>query len=150
MRAVAIQAFGDPTGLAGGALPVPEPAAGEVRIAVEAIGVGGVDAVIRRGTLASYGFKTGHIPGSEVAGKVDAVGDGVDAAWIGRRVWAFTGLGGGYVEQAIAAVDQLTPLPDALAAIDAVTLGSAGPVAHFGLAHAGFTAGSAVLVRGAG
>lgn len=150
MRAIQIQAFGDPEGLVVVDLPRPEPTAGEVRIAVEAIGVGGVDAVIRRGTLAGYGFETGHVPGSEVAGTVDAVGAGVDAAWVGRRVWAFTGVGGGYVEHAIAAADQLTPLPDALSSVDAVALGSAGPVTHFGLAHGGFTAGDAVLVRGAG
>ena len=70
-------------------------------IATEAIGVGGVDAVIRSGALAAYGFTEGHVPGGEIAGTVTAVGDGVDTSWIGRRVWAFTGLGGGYAEQAI-------------------------------------------------
>ena len=49
-------------------------------IATEAIGVGGVDAVIRSGALAGYGFKAGHILGSEVAGTVTAVGGGVDPA----------------------------------------------------------------------
>jgi NADPH:quinone reductase-like Zn-dependent oxidoreductase len=43
-----------------------------VLIATEAIGVGGVDAVIRRGTLAAYGFKQGHVPGGEIAGTVTA------------------------------------------------------------------------------
>lgn len=150
MRAIQIQAFGDPSGLRLVELPHPEPAAGEVRITVEAIGVGGVDAVIRRGTLGSLGLRPGHVPGSEVAGAVEAVGAGVDPGWIGRRVWAFTGLGGGYAEHAVVPVDRLTTLPDGLASTDAVALGSAGLVAHFGLAHAGFAAGDAVLVRGAG
>ena len=78
-------------------------------IATEAIGVGGVDVLIRSGALAAYGFKEGHILGGEVAGTVAAVGDGVDASWIGRRVWAFTGLGGGYAEQAVAPVDGARP-----------------------------------------
>ncbi len=118
-------------------------------IAVEAIGVGGVDAVIRRGALAAYGFREGHIPGSEVAGTVTAVGGGVEASWVGQRVWAFTGLGGGYVEQATVPAGEIVPLPANLSAVDAVTLGSSGVVAHFGLAHARFAPGESVLVRGA-
>ncbi|TQR82696.1 zinc-binding dehydrogenase [Mycobacterium hodleri] len=150
MRAVAIHRFGDPSGMAMVEVPSPVPGAGQVVVDVEAIGVGGVDAMIRRGTLsAAYGFPVGIIPGSEVAGSVTAVGVGVDESWIGRRVWAFTGVGGGYAEHAVA-----------------VTLGSAGPVArrprtrrregrrrrrlaHFALQHAHFMAGDSVLVRGA-
>ncbi|MFJ9004099.1 zinc-binding dehydrogenase [Streptomyces canus] len=149
MKAISIQTFGSPDGLAIVGLPVPAPAAGQVLIATEAVGVGGVDTVIRSGALAAYGFKEGHIPGSEVAGTVTAVGDGVDASWIGRRVWAFTGTGGGYVEQALAPVEEIVPLPVNLSAVDAVTLGSSGVVAHFGLRHAHFASGETVLVRGA-
>jgi NADPH2:quinone reductase len=97
LKAVAIQTFGGPEGLAVIDLPVPAPADGQALIATEAIGVGGVDAVIRSGALAAYGFKEGHIPGGEVAGTVTAVGNDVDTSWIGQRVWAFTGVGGGYV-----------------------------------------------------
>jgi NADPH2:quinone reductase len=149
LKAVAIRQFGRPEGLAVIDRPAPVPAAGQVLVATEAIGVGGVDAVIRRGTLASYGFREGHILGSEAAGTVTAVGDGVGRSWVGQRVWAFTGLSGGYAEQAVAPVDEVLPLPAGLSAADAVTLGSAGVVAHFGLAHARFTPGESVLVRGA-
>jgi NADPH:quinone reductase len=109
LKAVAIQTFGDPEGLAVIDLPAPAPADGQVLIATEAIGVGGVDAVIRSGALAAYGFKEGHIPGGEVAGTVTAVGNDVDTSWIGQRVWAFTGVGGGYVEQAIAPARRSSP-----------------------------------------
>ncbi|MEU1449522.1 zinc-binding dehydrogenase [Streptomyces mirabilis] len=149
MKAIAIQTYGGPEGLAVVDLPAPAPAAGQVVIATEAVGVGGVDTVIRSGALAAYGFKEGHIPGSEVAGTVTAVGDGVDASWIGGRVWAFTGTGGAYVEQALAPVEEIVPLPVNLSAVDAVTLGSSGVVAHFGLRHAHFAPGETVLVRGA-
>ncbi|MFE9856661.1 zinc-binding dehydrogenase [Streptomyces sp. NPDC005780] len=149
MKAIAIQTFGGPEGLAVVDLPAPVPAAGQVVIATEAVGVGGVDVVIRSGALAAYGFKEGHIPGGEVAGTVTAVGDGVDSSWIGRRVWGFTGTGGGYVEQALAPVEEIVPLPENLSAVDAVTLGSSGVVAHFGLRHAHFAPGETVLVRGA-
>jgi NADPH:quinone reductase-like Zn-dependent oxidoreductase len=149
MKAVVIRTFGDPDGLEIVDVPVPVPAPGQVRIATEAIGVGGVDAVIRRGTLAAYGFREGHILGSEVAGKVTAVGGGVDASWIGRRVWAFTSLSGGYAEQAVALIEDVLPLPDGLTGADAVTLGGSGVVAHFALDRARFTSGETVLVRGA-
>ncbi|SED28731.1 NADPH:quinone reductase [Streptomyces misionensis] len=149
MKAISIRTFGSPDGLAVVDLPVPVPAAGQVLIATEAVGVGGVDTVIRSGALADYGFTEGHVPGGEVAGTVTAVGDGVDASWLGLRVWGFTGTGGGYVEQAVAPVEQVLPLPGGLSATAAVTLGSSGAVAHFGLRHARFTPGETVLVRGA-
>lgn len=149
MRAVVVGTFGDPAGMEVVDLPVPVPGPGQVRIATEAIGVGGVDAVIRRGTLAGYGFRAGHLLGSEVAGSVTAVGEGVDASWTGRRVWAFTGLSGGYAEHAVASVEDILPLPAGLTAADAVTLGSCGVVAHFALRRAPFAPGERVLVRGA-
>jgi NADPH2:quinone reductase len=145
MRAVAIQTFGPPEGLAVIDLPDPSPAAGQVLIATEAIGVGGVDVVIRSGALGAHGFTEGHILGSEVAGTVAAVGDGVDTSWVGQRVWAFT-RDGGYAEQAIAPAAALVPLPTNVSAFDAVT---PGMVAHFGLRHAHFAPGESVLVRGA-
>ncbi|MEV7816590.1 zinc-dependent alcohol dehydrogenase family protein [Streptomyces flaveolus] len=149
MKAVVIRTFGDPDGLEVVDVPAPVPAPGQVQIATEAIGVGGVDAVIRRGTLAAYGFREGHLLGSEVAGRVTAVGEGVDASWTGRRVWAFTGLSGGYAEQAVAAVEDVLELPDGLTGADAVTLGGSGVVAHFALDRARCTPGETVLVRGA-
>ncbi|NKY58501.1 zinc-binding dehydrogenase [Nocardia flavorosea] len=149
MKVVVIQSFGSPDGLAVTDIPSPVPGPGQVAIATEAIGVGGVDAMIRRGTIAGVGIEEGHVPGSEVAGIVTAVGAGVDTSWTGKRVWAFTGRGGGYAEQALASVEEILPLPAGLSAADAVTLGSSGMVAHFALAHAHFAAGEAVLVRGA-
>ncbi|MEU9410597.1 zinc-dependent alcohol dehydrogenase family protein [Streptomyces sp. NPDC048281] len=149
MKAVTIQTFGSAEGLAVIDLPTPVPTRGHVLIDTEAIGVGGVDTLIRSGALAAYGFKEGHVPGSEVAGTVTAVGDEVDTSWIGRRVWAFTGVGGGYTEQAVAPVEEILPLPAGLSAADAVTLGSSGVVARFALSHARFGPGESVLVRGA-
>lgn len=149
MRAVVIERFGDPSGMTVREVPDPALAADQVLVRPEAIGVGGVDAVIRRGTLGGYGFAAGLIPGSEVAGVVTAIGDGVNRSWLGRRVWAFTGTSGGYAEQATARLDDVTVLPGGFSPVDAVTLGSAATVAHFALAHAHFAAGESVLVRGA-
>jgi NADPH:quinone reductase-like Zn-dependent oxidoreductase len=148
MRAVTIERFGDPSGMVLTQVPEPTPGPGQVAIKNEAIGVGGVDAVIRRGTLGGYGFTTGVIPGSEVAGTVTAVGPDVDPSWAGRRVWAFTRTGG-YADQSLAQVGDVVALSDDLSSVDAVTFGSSAPVAHFALAHAHFAAGESVLVRGA-
>ncbi|MBN9633285.1 MAG: zinc-binding dehydrogenase [Actinobacteria bacterium] len=148
MRAIAIQEYGDPAGMTVVDLPSPEPATGQVLIETQAIGVGGVDAVIRRGTLGS-GYPQGMIPGSEVAGVVVGIGAEVDPSWIGRRVWAFTGTSGGYGEYAAARVEDVTALPEHLSAVDAVTLGSAATVARFALARAPFAPGDSVLIRGA-
>lgn len=152
MRAVLIRAFGSPDGMEVVDVPIPTPGAGEVVIRTAAIGVGGVDAVIRRGTLGTLGPALpgdGLVPGSEVAGTITAAGAGVDASWLGRRVWAFTGVSGGYAEHAVAQVENVTPLPAGLTPVDAVTLGSAAPVAHFALRQAHFAKDETVLVRGA-
>lgn len=149
MRAVEIRTFGAPDGLAVIDVPSPVPAEGEVLIDVEAIGVGGVDTVIRSGALAGFGFREGFVPGNEVAGTITAVGGGVDPALAGRRVWAFTGEGGGYVEKVAVPAENIVSLPENLPATDAVAIGTSGMVAHFALAHARFTAGESVLVRGA-
>ncbi|AXX31456.1 zinc-binding dehydrogenase [Actinosynnema pretiosum subsp. pretiosum] len=148
MRAVTVGGFGGPEVLVVGEVPDPVPGSGRVLVRTEAIGVGGVDAVLRRGTL-GLDFPAGLPLGSEVAGTVTAVGAGGDPGWVGRRVWAFTGTGGGYAEQAAVPLDDVAELPDGLSAVDAVTLGSSATVAHFALAHGRLASGERVLVRGA-
>ncbi|WP_433663790.1 zinc-binding dehydrogenase [Nocardia sp. CA-128927] len=149
MKAVMVQEFGAPETLVVVDLPDPTPAAGHVLITTEAIGVGGLDALIRSGALTAYGSTPGGILGSEVVGTVAEVGEGVDVAWVGQRVWGFTGVSGGYTERALAAAETLVPIPTGLSAVDAVTLGSSAMVAHFALRHAHFARGESVLVRGA-
>jgi len=148
VRAISIRRFGAPDGLELVEIPTPSPGAGEVVVEVAAAGVGGVDAAIRRGTLGA-GFPVGMVPGGEVAGIVVEVGADVPRDWIGRRVWAHTGTSGGYAEYATAGLEDVTPLPDGLAAASAVALGSPATVAHFALEHARFATGDSLLVRGA-
>lgn len=149
MRAVRIQRFGDPSGMEIIDIAHPTPEPDQVVIETAAIGVGGVDAMIRRGTVADmHPVPVGLIPGSEVAGVVSEVGADVDASWVGRRVWAFTGIGGGYCAFALARVPDIAALPDELSFVDAVAVGGAGPVAYFALAHAHFGSADSVLVRG--
>lgn len=126
MHAVRHHAFGDPDVLVLDELPDLRPGPGEVRIEVHASGVHLLDTALRRGEeggpLPPPVLPT--IPGREVAGVVDAVGEGVDAGWVGRRVVAHLGMvPGGYAEQAVTPVATLfrladyVPFPDAVAAV---------------------------------
>lgn len=79
-------------------VPRPRPAAGEAVIDVERVGVCGTDVELFDGTMsylhsgvASYPIRLGH----EWAGVVSEVGDGVEAAWVGRRVMGDTMIGDG-------------------------------------------------------
>lgn len=79
-------------------VPAPVPAAGEAVVDVERVGVCGTDVELYTGEMAY--FKDGHSAyplrlGHEWCGRVAAVGEGVDAQWIGRRVMGDTMLGDG-------------------------------------------------------
>jgi NADPH2:quinone reductase len=131
VRAIRLHEFGPPDNLVLDQLPDLTPAAGQVRIAVEASGVHLVDTTIRRGDpgpLPSPDLPT--VPGREVAGVVDRVGDAVDPDWLGRRVVAHLGpVPGGYAEQAVTAAGRLFGVPDAVAFPDAVAAVGTGRTA---------------------
>lgn len=93
MKAMLSTAPGGPETLEWTDLPEPDPKKGEVRIAVKAAGVNFPDTLIIRDL---YQIKPPRpfAPGGEVAGIVDAVGDGVDDLAIGDRVMAMPGFGG--------------------------------------------------------
>jgi len=73
--------------------PKPAPAAGEVRVAVRAFGLNFAELMASQG-LYPDAPKLPAILGYEVAGEIDAVGDGIDSARIGERVVAMTRFGG--------------------------------------------------------
>jgi NADPH:quinone reductase len=107
--------------------PVPGP--GQVRIAVRAAGVHLVDVMIARGCAEWVPLpELPTVPGSEVAGVVDAVGPGVDPAWLGERVVTQLGLaGGGYAELAVREVGAVHVIPAGLdfpAAVAMICTGS--------------------------
>jgi NADPH2:quinone reductase len=99
-------------------IETPQPGSGEALVRMEAIGVNFIDVYHRTGL---YKLPLPFTPGSEGAGVVDAIGDGVDVVKVGDRV-AFAGVRGAYAEYAIAPADMLVPLPDS---IDAKTASAA-------------------------
>src|ERR687896_2011333 len=115
MHAIRLHESGPATNLVLDDLPDPEPAEGQVRIAVEAAGIHLLDTTLRSGDSGTPIPlpELPTIPGREVAGVVDRVGSGVDEGWVARRVAAHLGpVPGGYAELAVTAVDNLIPLPD--------------------------------------
>lgn len=93
MRQVWITRAGTPERLVVKEAPDPTPAPGEIRIRVEASGVNFADVLARMGLYPDLpGLPA--VVGYEVAGRVDAVGEGVSSDWIGRDVFAATRFGG--------------------------------------------------------
>ncbi|WP_062207895.1 zinc-binding dehydrogenase [Streptomyces sp. NBRC 109706] len=153
MHAIRLHAFGPPENLVYEPADDPVPAAGQVRIAVAAAGVHLVDTALRSGVPLGGAWKPAPlptIPGREVAGTVDALGEGVDRSWLGRRVSAHLGMvPGGYAELAVTGVEKLHPLPDGLSEADAVALLGTGRMTMGILRFADIEPGDIVLVLAA-
>jgi NADPH:quinone reductase len=130
----------------------PDPVAGPDEVVVDVVvaDVLWVETVIRRGDAGDYfDVNPPYVPGNGVAGRVRAVGDGVDPAWMGREVVAHTGEQGGYAEQVVVSADALSRVPERLSLGEAAALLADGITA---LALAGVTRirrGDRVLVMGA-
>src|SRR5204863_10192210 len=109
MRAIEVARPGPPEVLVLAARPTPAPAAGEVLIKVAAAGVNRPDVMQRLGNYPPPPGIT-DIPGLEVAGTIETVGDGVSEWKAGDRVCALVA-GGGYAEYCVAPAPQCLPVP---------------------------------------
>jgi NADPH:quinone reductase-like Zn-dependent oxidoreductase len=112
MRAVVYATFGDPASVLEVAeRPTPEPGAGQVRVAMRRAAIHNHDLWTIRG---SYGQRPPlpAIGGSEAAGVVDAVGEGVTGVRVGQRVAGFGA--GTWCESFVTSAAGLVPLPDAI------------------------------------
>jgi len=174
MRAMQVPAAGEPFEAV--ERPVPEPAADEVRVAVEACGICHSDAYAREGTPV-YDVDYPRVPGHEIAGRVDAVGEDVELWSEGDRVgvgWhgghcftcepcrrgdfqgcvngEITGLSldGGYAEYATVPAEAVGRVPDALSAVEAAPLLCAGITTFNALRNADADPGDLVAVQGIG
>ncbi|MDT3435832.1 alcohol dehydrogenase [Haloarcula sp. 1CSR25-25] len=154
---------------------VPEPGPGEVRVAVDACGICHSDVFAKEGTYPGVSYP--RVPGHEVAGRVDAVGDGVDAWEAGDRVgigWhgghcstcdqcrqgnflqcengEVTGLSydGGYAEYMTAPSEAIAKIPESLDATAAAPLLCAGVTTFNALRNSDATVGDLVAVQGVG
>jgi NADPH:quinone reductase-like Zn-dependent oxidoreductase len=154
MKAVRFHAFGGPEVLRYEDVDVPTPGAGEVRVRVTATSYNSVDATIRAGGLQDRApVQLPHVPGVDVAGTVDALGDGVDAIAVGDRVVGLLPMtaAGAAAEHVIASAESLAGVPRCLPLAALAGLPLVGRTAWQALFDLGkLTAGQRVLVNGAG
>ena len=111
MNALTVTEYGDADVLERSEADRPDPGAGEVRIEVKAAGINFADIMQRRGHYHG-GPEPPYVPGMEVAGVIDAVGEGVGRE-TGQEVVSLVG-GGGYAEYAIADARGLLEIPEGL------------------------------------
>ncbi|MCA2229279.1 NADP-dependent oxidoreductase [Nonomuraea aurantiaca] len=135
-------------------MALPVPGAGEVRIRVAATSFNPVDAGIRSGGLQGpFPVTLPHTPGIDVAGTVDALGDGVEAVAVGDEVVGFLPMigDGAAAEYVIAPAEVLAIAPSSVPLADAAALPLVGLTAWQALFELGeLTAGQRVLITGAG
>ncbi|MEI5099239.1 zinc-binding dehydrogenase [Streptomyces sp. PmtG] len=125
MRAIRLHAFGPAENLTYETVADPRPGPGQVRIAVAAAGVHLLDTALRGGDKGPAPAlpELPTVPGREVAGTVESVGEGVDPALLGRRVVAHIGFApGGYAELTVTEAARLHELPEGLGFPEAVAL----------------------------
>lgn len=148
MRAVLCTSWGEPSALGLGDLPVPEPAAGQVRLRVHAAGVNFADTLMIAGKYQerpAFPF----VLGLEAAGVVDAVGAGVVGLKPGDRVMALPDRGA-FAEYALARAEDCFAIPDAMPFDIAAGFPIAYGTAHGGLDwRAHLEPGETLLIHGA-
>jgi NADPH2:quinone reductase len=130
---------------------IPAPVAGpnEVLIKVEAVGMNFSDVLRRRGDNYPMPSPTPFIPGSEVAGTIAAIGQGVSGMALGSMVYA-TPRAGGYAQYVVVPADAVIPVPEGITAPQATALVIQGLTAAFALRDAGrLAAGESVLIEAA-
>ncbi len=149
MKAAVCEAFGGPEMLALREVPdPPQPGAGELRLRILARGVQYVDVLMLAG---QYQFRPEppFVPGSEAAGEVLALGEGVSGFKIGDRVMCRLKLGA-CAEQGLAQVEDCDPVPSTLSLEEAAVFRGAYATAYHALLQRGrLKAGEWVLIHGA-
>ena len=124
MKAIVFDRFGGTEVLHESDIEIPEPGAGQVGVRVKAAGVNALDGKVRSGAMqAAFPTPLPAVPGYELAGVVDAAGEGVTDVQVGDEVvgWADTG---SYAEYALATT--VARKPSGLDWEDAVALPIAG------------------------
>jgi NADPH2:quinone reductase len=147
MKAIVVREFGPPDVMKLEDVPEPHPAAGQVLIRVQAVGVNPVDTYIRSG-LYPRKPELPYTPGTDIGGVVEAVGSGVSRFKAGDRVYAHA-VDGGCAQLALCEEWQVNPLPAQTSFQQGAAMGVPYGTAWRALfIRAGARAGETVLVNG--
>ena len=152
MKAAFIHETGEPSVFQYGDLPTPEPGPGQVLVKIGAAAVNPIDTYIRSGAV-SLPIEFPYICGCDLAGTVEAVGEGVSRFAAGDRVWgsnqSLFGRQGSFAEYAAVDEDWLYPTPESMSDEVAAAGALVGITAHLGLfLNAGLKEGETVFVNG--
>ncbi|MFI1092293.1 NADP-dependent oxidoreductase [Streptomyces sp. NPDC020917] len=154
MKAMRFHAYGDPEVLRYEDVEQPVPGAGQVRIRVAATSFNGVDGTIRGGFMQGpIPVTLPHTPGIDVAGTVDALGEGVDGIEVGDQVVGFLPMDGdgAAAQYVLAPAEILATAPRRVPLPDTAALPGVGLTAWQALFdHGKLAAGQRVLINGAG
>jgi NADPH2:quinone reductase len=144
MKAVLCEQLGSPHDLVIRDIDSPSPGAGEVKVALKARGVSYVDVLQIAG---QYQVKREipFIPGSEAAGVIIEVGEGVESVRPGDRVLT----PGGFAEETVVAASAVTLLPESVRFAAAAAFKSNYTTAYYGLQRGRLKAGEVLLIHGA-
>ncbi|GAA3542735.1 zinc-binding dehydrogenase [Nonomuraea rosea] len=146
MRAIVLTEMGGPERLEPADLPRPSPAAGQILIRAEVVGVSFAETQIRAGKL-PFPLPLPAVLGAEAAGEVVEVGEGVDEKLLGSTRVGVTGGLGAYAEYVIMPAAMTCPVPDGVTPTAALAVAAPGAIA-LGLLHrARLDGGETVLVE---
>lgn len=148
MKAIRVHEFGPPNVLKLEDVAQPAPDAGQALVKVKAAGVNPVDTYMRSGI--AYKRELPYTPGTDAAGVVEAVGEGVEGIRPGDRVYTSGSLTGAYAEFTLCKASQLHKLPEKLSFSQGACIGVPYATAYRALINkAAARAGESVLVHGA-
>jgi NADPH:quinone reductase-like Zn-dependent oxidoreductase len=148
MKAVQFEEYGAPEVLHVAEVEEPHAGPGQIRVAVRAVGINPIDWKIRSGMVGRDPADLPRIPGIDVAGVIDEVGDGVTSVAVGDEVFGCA-VGGGAAEEAVVEAEQCAPKPPGLSWEEAAALPVAVETAVRSLDLLGVQKGQTVLVNGA-
>ncbi|MDF1597185.1 MAG: NAD(P)-dependent alcohol dehydrogenase [Acidimicrobiia bacterium] len=155
MRAVAYERFGPPEVMKIVEVPEPVPAPGEIKLRVRATSVNPMDVVFRSGALKGRAFSgvlrpTRTILGTDMAGEVADVGDGVEDVVVGDRVVGITGFdAGAYAEYLCVEAKNIVMIPPTIGFAEAAAFSFAGLSSLLFLRKIGGLEAGRVLIVGA-
>lgn len=149
MKAIRVHEHGGPGVLKLEDVPAPQPGRGQVVVRVQAIGVNPVDTYIRSGMYPSAP-PLPYTPGTDAAGVIEAVGEGVEQLRAGARVYVAGTLSGAYAESALCEESQVHTLPEHVSFAQGAAVFVPYATAYRALyQRARAAAGETVLVHGA-